>query len=87
MLNCASSTIPNAEVCADKGPLGAACAYTRDGVDENMSFLKWQNVRVGWFCMDANDFGKYQAFIEDTCARSQSCIDEVTKFVDNLRFK
>lgn len=35
--------------------------------------------------MDARDLGKYQQFIEDSCAKSQACIDEVTGFVSKLK--
>lgn len=34
--------------------------------------------------MDAKDMGKYQQFIEASCARSQACVDEITNFVNKL---
>lgn len=71
-------------MCADKGALGATCAWTRSGTDRNLSFLQWQKERIGWFCMDAKDFGKYQKFIEDACVKDQTCIDEVNSFLNKL---
>lgn len=77
--------IPNAEVCADKGVLGAKCAYTRNGPDSKYSKANWDKVRVGWFCLNAKDYGKYQNFVQDACAKNQNCVDEVDTFVKNLK--
>ncbi len=79
-----SVIIPNVEVCADKGILGAKCAFTRKGEERSMSKMEWDKERVGYFCLDAKSFGKYQKFIGDACAKHQNCIDEITQFVDNL---
>lgn len=35
--------------------------------------------------MDADNFGKYQKFIEDVCVKSQTCIDEINNFVERLK--
>lgn len=37
--------------------------------------------------MDASDFGKYQSFIEKSCAQNKNCVDEVNTFVSNLKAK
>lgn len=84
LLSC-TEVIPNSEVCADKGALGATCAWTRSGPDRSMGFLQWQKERVGYFCMSAKDFGKYQQFIQDACAKHQDCIDRVNNFVQKLQ--
>lgn len=80
-----TAVIPNAEVCADKGALGAKCAFTRSGVEQSKKKVQWDRERVGWFCMDAKNYGKYQKFISDVCAQSQNCVDEVQKFVGKLQ--
>lgn len=86
LLSC-SQTVPNAQVCADKGILGAVCAYTRNGPTSKVPVATWNKQRIGWFCMDASDFGKYQQFIEDTCQKDQNCVDSVTNFVNSLKGK
>lgn len=80
-----TSVVPNAEVCADKGMLGAKCAFTRNGKERSMTKPQWDRTRVGWFCMDGKDFSKYQLFIQKTCSKNQTCIDEVNKFVGGLK--
>lgn len=80
-----TQTVPNAQVCADKGILGAKCAFTRNGPESKLAKLQWDRTRVGWFCMDARDFGKYQKFIEDACAHDKNCVDEVFNFVKGLK--
>jgi hypothetical protein len=72
-------------VCADKGYLGAKCAYTRSGAESSKTKTQWDKERVGYFCLDAKDYGKYQKFISDACAAQQNCIDEVDKFVGKLK--
>lgn len=37
--------------------------------------------------MDAPALGKYQKFIEISCARDKNCVDEVNSFVNNLKVK
>lgn len=82
-----SQIIPNAEVCADKGWLGAKCAFTRAGPETRKTKVQWDKERVGWFCMDAKNYGKYQKFVTDACASQQNCVDEVEQFVNNLQEK
>lgn len=77
--------VPNAEVCADKGWLGAKCAFTLRGPERQIRKPDWDKERVGYFCMDAKNYGKYQSFIEQACASQQNCVEEVDKFVSNLK--
>lgn len=82
-----TEVVPNVQVCADKGTLGAICAYTRSGPTSKIPVATWSKQRIGWFCMDASAFGKYQTFIEDTCQKDQTCVDEINQFVNNLKVK
>lgn len=85
MLSGCTQDLPNVEVCADKGWLGAKCAHTRNGPERQIKKLQWDKERVGYFCMNANSYGQYQKFIADVCAKQQNCIDRVDQFVENLK--
>lgn len=85
LISSCSYQIPNVQVCADKGALGAHCAYTRNGPSQNIRKFDWDRQRVGWFCMDAANYGKYQKFVSDVCANDQNCVDEADAFVAKVK--
>jgi hypothetical protein len=65
--------------------LGAICAWTRSGPVTRVPVTTWNSQRIGWYCMDAKDLGKYKKFIEDACRKDKNCIDEVTKVTTELQ--
>lgn len=83
-LSC-SETIPNSEVCADKGILGAHCAWTLAGNSRNISKLAWDKERIGDFCLNSKDFGKYQEFILKSCQMHNDCVQEVNQFISKVQ--
>lgn len=75
--------VPNVPVCADKGRLGAVCAYTL-GDEEilRLNRMDWDKKRVGWFCMDAKAYGDYKTFIEMACQQDKHCIAGVRRILE-----
>lgn len=81
LVNC-SLQVPNVPICADKGKLGAICAFTRgDAEVKQIPKLQWDQMRVGWFCMDAKALGDYKTFIEKACQEDKECIDGVRRIL------
>ncbi len=78
--------IPNVPICADKGKFGAVCANTiGDANVRQITKLKWDQMRVGWFCMDAKALGDYKTFIEKACQQDQKCVEGVRRVLENLK--
>lgn len=73
-----SLTVPNIEVCRDKGPLGARCAFTNSGPSRDIPLETWEIARFGQFCMKEDAFAKNQLFFEQACELIKNCkVEEV----------
>lgn len=68
-----SLSVPNNEVCADKGTLGARCAFTVSGPARNIAKAEWDEVRFGNFCMSPEAFAANQKFMEQACELVKGC--------------
>lgn len=73
LIRCSTIDVPNAEVCRDKGPLGAHCAFTNHGDSHDIVLHDWDLQRFGYFCMSEVDFAATQKFIEQACEKHQDC--------------
>jgi hypothetical protein len=87
-----SLTVPNIEVCRDKGELGARCGFTNNGPSRDIPLDAWQQERFGQFCMKEVDFAKNQKFFEEACLLVKGCkIEDVRKsykiLIKNLEAK
>lgn len=79
-------SVPNIEVCRDKGALGAHCAHTNDNQIRDIPFEEWQDVRFGQFCMVEEDFAKNQKFVEQACQMVNKCdVEKLIKAYESLR--
>ena len=74
-----SVTVPNIEVCRDKGVLGAHCAFTNHGPSRDIPLEVWQNERLGQFCLKEVDFARNQLFFEQACQLMKNCKIEQVK--------
>lgn len=73
-------TVPNLEVCRDKGRLGAHCAFTNAGPSRDIPVGVWNETRFGQFCMTEEVFARNQLFVEQACELSKNCkLEEVRK--------
>ena len=72
-------TIPNVEICADEGDLGAFCKYTRKNQTRTLNLAEWDQQRFGWFCMDSDALDDYQSFIQHACNQEKNCIEQATQ--------
>lgn len=78
--------VPNVPVYADKGKFGAVMAYTRGEPQvTQIPKLKWDQIRVGMYCMDAQSLGDYKKFIETACLNDKNCIDGARRLVNALQ--
>jgi hypothetical protein len=68
-----SLEVPNIEVCADKGILGAFCSYTNMDRIREVPERQWASERFGWFCMSPESFEKNQRFFEEACNQTKNC--------------
>lgn len=76
---CARLTVPNIEVCRDKGALGAHCSFTNVDVTRDISRADWDNERFGQFCMNEKEFARNQLFFEQACELMKNCDVETLK--------
>lgn len=77
--------IPDIEICADKGKLGAVCAslHSRGKVTRRIPPAEWSSTRVGMFCTSAKGIGEMNAVIERLC-QNRKCIEDVKNFIKAL---
>lgn len=68
-------TIPNVEICADEGDLGAFCKFTRSSVTRTIPKAQWDIMRAGWFFFTPDSLGEYQTFVSSSCNLNKNCID------------
>ena len=66
-------SVPNLEVCVDKGILGAFCAYTNTDKTRDVEERAWAVERFGYFCMSPENFAKNQRFFEEACEQTKNC--------------
>lgn len=66
-----SLTPPNAEVCAELPSGGAFCRFTISGEEKLVSVQEWDEMSVGRFSLNVEDFGEYQKFIKEACEKSK----------------
>lgn len=74
MLSSCALTIPNVEICADKGRFGAFCQYTTSPEQKrSLTVAQWLAVRQAdpQFCFAPEALGAYNSFISDQCAITQ----------------
>jgi hypothetical protein len=72
-------------ICRDKGKFGAICAHTRGETKATqIPKLKWDQMRMGMFCMDAKALGDYRAFVEKACQQNSNCVEGVRRILDAL---
>lgn len=78
--------VPDVEICADKGKLGAICAslHSRGEVTRRVRPIQWAEARVGMFCMSPEGLGRINATIEKLC-QSHQCVEDVNKFIKALK--
>lgn len=69
-----SVTPPNAEVCV-RLKNGAACTYTLEGPDRNLTEEDFMTEQVGIIFMTPEEWVKIRNFIEEVCARRNMCND------------
>lgn len=78
--------IPDVEICADKGKLGAVCAslHSKGKVTRRVRPAEWSSARVGMFCMSPKGLGEINATIEKLCQNRQ-CVEESQNFIKALQ--
>ncbi len=84
LVNCAVSP-PDAEVCVELPSRDAFCSYTLSEKERVISKDDWQTMTPGRFSMSAEEFAKYQAFVDEVCIRF-SCTVEQKKTLERLKF-
>lgn len=72
-------TIPNVEICADEGDLGAFCKFTRKNQTRTLNLAQWDQQRFGWFCMASDSLAEYQSFIQHACNQEKNCIEQANQ--------
>lgn len=78
-----SLKVPDVEVCTEISRGRAFCATTLSDQERVLSKSRWDRRRVGMLCMDSDDFGKRQAFLEEACER-QGCTQGDKKKIEQF---
>lgn len=78
--------IPDVEICADKGKLGAVCAslHSKGKVTRRVRPAEWQSARIGMFCLSPKGLGEMNAVIEKACQNRQ-CVEDTKNFIKALQ--
>jgi hypothetical protein len=70
---CGHVTIYDKEVCGDLGEYGAHCAHTLVDKKRDISKANWDQMRVGYLCMDSMAYNDTETSIDQFCATSKLC--------------
>lgn len=71
--SCTSVTIPNSRVCADLGVAGATCDNTLSSSPVQIKKNDWDKMRVGWFCLNPQDFSDTESALDQLCQQDDNC--------------
>lgn len=71
LLSCATRP-PNVEACIRLNR-GAACTYTLNGYDRDMSEAEYLDQEIGQIFMRSVDWGEVRTFIEKVCQKERTC--------------
>lgn len=83
LIACALSP-PNAEVCLTLASGDAFCTKTLSNDERMIGRSEWVNMQVGRFSLSADDFAKYQGFIDEACIK-YSCSDKEKDLKKKMR--
>lgn len=85
VLSACSVSIPNIEMCRDKGKLGALCAYWLNAAEtkRKVSLIEWNKKRLGMVCVSEKGLGNINAIIESLC-QNQPCVEKVSELIKAL---
>lgn len=86
VLSGCSVSIPNIEMCRDKGKFGAICAYwlNASATKKRVSLSEWNSKRLGMVCVSEKGLGNINAIIESLC-QNQQCIERVNDLIKALQ--
>lgn len=78
--------LKNIQFCADKGKLGAVCAYWHNakGTKKRIKKSDWDQKRIGMFCTSPEGLGEINAMIEKFC-QSRECRIQTEELIKALR--
>lgn len=84
---CQTVKIPNEEGCVRLYPGdGAACAYTVEGEERDLSESEWLEIELGRISFTPEGFSEFRKFIEISCAIHQDCTYDKKKLLERLDY-
>ena len=71
--SCTTVSVPNERVCVDKSVGGATCGYTNTNDVERYSKAEWDEMRIGWACMEVPALTRLIGVIKKLCFDTNKC--------------
>ena len=80
-----SQKVPNEEGCV-RLSVGAACAYTIEGEERDLSEAEWLSEELGRISFTPESFTEFRRFIEKSCAMHKDCTYDKIKLLERLDY-
>lgn len=82
---CSHVTVKDKEACADLGYVGAQCAHTYIEQRRDIPKAQWDQERVGWICMSAEDFSDSEDSIDELCRNTNLCDYQTKQEIEKFK--